>query len=381
VSEFSRRHHTIPKFLLRWFALDSASDNARVWCLDKTTGRHFSSSVRKLTVIGDFNRLQTVPNDIPADAAERDLARIESECKPALAKAIDRVDLASEDLALIVLFSTFQERRTPRSRQWRTELMEHGQRIAKEMELSTPEFRDYFRKELGQKFSEAEIGAMHDELLGQFREGHVVAQATPDQEVLSMFMATPEIAIELASRLSLGILHATEGEFVLADHPVCIYDPQAPADRGAGWISSPSSQVTFPISRTTCLLFRPGRPRSAHFDVGHDVVADINLHSYANAEWAIYGSGQRWLQDTRTLARRQKSKVSMYEPKKPRLIIYQGIEGEDVPLAVEVFEPKEKVVRGFRPKERPIHPPVPKQPMSERLMKEWSRLVLDDAEN
>lgn len=258
--------------------------------------------------------------------------------------------------------------------------MEHAQRIAKEMELSTPEFRDYFRKELGQKFSEAEIEAMHDELLGQFREGHVVAQATPDQEVLSMFMATPEIAIELASRLSLGILHATEGEFVLADHPVCIYDPLAPADRGAGWISSPSSQVTFPISRTTCLLFRPGRPRFAHFDVGHDVVADINLHSYANAEWAIYGSGQRWLQDTRTLARRQKSKVSMYEPKKPRLIIYQGIEGENVPLAVEVFEPKEKVVRGFRPKERPIHPPVPKQPMSERLMKEWSRLVLDDAE-
>ena len=39
MSEFSGRHHTIPKFLLRWFTLDSASDSARVWCLDKTTGR------------------------------------------------------------------------------------------------------------------------------------------------------------------------------------------------------------------------------------------------------------------------------------------------------------------------------------------------------
>jgi len=380
VSEISRRHHTIPKFLLRWFALDAASDSAQIWCLDKTSGRHFTSSVRNLTVIGDFNRLQTVPDDVPADAAERDLARIEGECKPALAKAIDRADLTSEDLALIVLFSTFQERRTPRSRQWRTELMEHALRIAKEVEVSTPEFVDFFKKELGQKYSEAEVEAMHDELVEQFREGKVVAQATPDQEVLSMFMATPEIAMELASRLSLGVLHATGGEFVLADHPVCIYDPLAPADRGAGWISSLSSQVTFPISRTTCLLFRPGRPRFAHFDVGHEVVANINLHSYANAEWAIYGSSQRWLQDTRTAARRQKSAVSKYEPKKPRLVVYQGNEGEDLPHAVEVFEPKEKVVRGFRPKGRPIRTPDPPQPMSERLMKEWSRLVPDDSQ-
>jgi len=323
-----------------------------------------------------FNRLENPPPGMPEDAAERALASIEGQCQPSLAKAINRAKLDETDLAQIVMFSVFQQRRTPRSRQWHTELMEHAERSVAELEFSTPDFIEHLKNERG--IGDEDASALRDELIEDLKEGRLGPQATSDEEVLGVFRAT-EIVGEIAPRTKLTILHAVGGEFVLADHPVCMFDPFVPADRGVGWIS-PTSEVIFPISRTTCLLLRRGRPGFTHADANDAVISDINLRSYAGAEWSIYGSAQRWVQETRTAARRQRSKVFLYAPHKPRLVFFSANEGDTKPHSVEVYEPNEKVVRGFRPKERAINPPVPRKPMTERLMKEWSHLVPDDVE-
>lgn len=375
MAKFSKRHHTISKFLLKWFSLEPATDNPLIWRLDKATGSQVKNSVDNETVIGHFNRLESAPPGIPEDAAEQALAAVEGQRQPSLAKAINRAQLDETDLAQILMFSVFQQRRTPRSRQWNTELMEHAERTAAEFDFSTPGFIEHLKKE--RRISDEDASKLRDELLAHLREGRLGPQATSDEEVLSMFRATGQIVAEIVSRTRLTILHAVGGEFVLADHPVCMFDPMVPIDRGVGWIS-PTSEVTFPISRATCLLLRRGSPGFTHVDAEADIIADINLRSYAGAEWSIYGSAQRWLQETRTAARRQRSKVLLYAPHKPRLIFFSANAGDVKPHSVEVYQPEETVVRGFRPKVRPIHPPVPKQSMTESLMKEWSHLIPDD---
>lgn len=376
-----KRHHFIPKFLLRCFSDDLAAKNPVLWRLDKKTGRPSKSTVNNEAVIGHYNRLKSVPNLAP-DAAERDLAMIEGVCKPSLDKAIQRQVLDLDDLHLIAMFSVLQHRRTPRERQWSVELMEHMQRVATEVHISSGTYiREFLESENdGAEVTDDDVDVMRNELLESLREGRIVVQATSDHEVLSTFVAATDVAKEIAQKTSLVCLHGVRAEFVLSDHPVCIYDPLAPADRGVGWMSSPASQVTFPVSRDTCLFFRPGRMGFAHVDVDRVAVADINLRSYAAAEWSIYGSGQRWVQDTRAGARRNPGKVAQYGPRRPHFILYEQEEGAPEPSLVEVYEPRERVVRGFRPPDRVTRPAV-KQPMTPRLRREWSHLRPDGNES
>jgi hypothetical protein len=373
----AKRHHYIPQFLLRNFSADQTAKNPRIFRLDKATGRISESTVGNEAVIGQFNRLEGVS---AVANVEQDLAYIEGTCKPALEKAIGRADLTYEDGELIALFSVLQERRTPRSRQTTAELMEHTYRVGAELEVATGSgVRDFLKAELDREPTEDEVNAKRRELVTDLREGRIVVQATADHEVLSMFVATAEVAHDVMANTHLNCLHAMGAEFVLADHPVCRFDPTVPNDRGVGWLSSIATEVTFPISRDTCLMFQPGRAGYRHADATKDMVMDINLRSYAVAEWSVYGSGQRWLQDVRTTARRQRSKVARYESHKQHVFFFESKEGESQPHGVQVIEPKDKIVRGFRPKDRPVRRPPQTEPISDRLLREWSHLVPDDS--
>ncbi len=375
-----KRHHFVPKLLLRRFSDDPTAKNPMLWRLDKMTGRPSKCAVNNEAVIGHFNRLENVPSLDP-DAVERDLAMIEGVCKPSLDKAIERQALDVDDFHLITMFSVLQHHRTPRWRQWNVELLEHMERLVTELNISTgAHIREFLEtKRGGGEVTDEAVNEMRAELLQSIRKGRLIVKATSDHEVLGMFVAATDVAKEIAVKMSFACLHSATAEFILSDHPVCIYDRLAPVDRGAGWLSSPASEVAFPISRDTCLFFRPGPPGFMHVNVPGAVVTDINLRSYAAAEWSIYGSAQRWVQETRTAARRDRAKVAQYVPRKPHFIVYEQEEGEAEPSSVEVYEPRERTVRGFRPTDR-VTRPIGKRPMTARLRREWSRLRPDDAQ-
>ncbi len=373
----AKRHHVIPQFILKNFSPSPATKNPAIWRLDKANGRISPSSVANEAVIGHFNRLEEL--DEGASGVEEDLARIEGECKPAIQKVLGGADLTIQDAELIAVFTVLQERRTPRARQSTTELMEHGYRVIAEVAASNdPGLRDLAKARLGRDPSEEEIAAERRQILDDLRSGRLVVQTTGDHEVLSTFLAADDLTRSVVAGTRLACLRAVGAEFVLADHPVCMFDPTVPSNRGVGWLSSPLTEVTFPISRDVCLMFRPGPPGYAHLEADKDTVLDINLRSYASAEWSVYGSGQRWLQDVRYAARRNRAKVLKYEPHKRHFIFFESRQGEAKPYGVQIVEPKEKVVRGFRPKDRPVRRPPQTQPVSEQLLREWSRLLPDD---
>ena len=364
----SKRHHFIPQFILRNFSVHSAAKNPTVWRLDKVSGRIHENGINNEAVIGHFNRLEA--GDAPN--VEKDFAAIESVCKPAFDKVIAREGLTETDAELISLFSVLQERRTPRARQQTTELMEHGMRVIAELEAAKGTgVRDMVQSQLGREPTDDEVKAAQDELVADLSAGRVVLQASPDHEILSPFVAADNIAKEVMSKMRLTCLHAVGAEFVLSDHPVCMVDPIVPRDRGIGWMSTPYTQVTFPISRSVCLIFRPGPPGFAHVDAKADLVSDINMRSYAFAQGSIYGSSQRWVQDCRTAAKRNRSKVLKYEPHKRHLIFFESLDGAE-PHGVQIAEPTEKTERAFRRQDRPVRRPPRTEPITKRQLREWS---------
>jgi len=124
-------------------------------------------------------------------------------------------------------------------------------------------------------------------------------------------------------------------------------DPTVPDHIGVGWMSSPQTEVTLPIARSVCLVFQPGAPGYRHADATSAQVRDINIRSYAQAEWAIWGSAPRWIQETRATAKRARTKVAAYAPKKMHLVLFERMEGAPAPHNVIVHEPIEKTIRGF----------------------------------
>lgn len=197
--------------------------------------------------------------------------------------------------------------------------------------------------------TEEQVEAYRKELLDDLMDERLKVRAGADHEVLAPCAAyTSEVAWELSQHLMVTIWHAPTGaEIILGDHPVAIVDPSIPWDRGVGWISSPQARVTFPISRTVCLEFRPGEPGFAHGDAAPDKVRDVNLRSYSHAEWAIWGSAVRWVQETRAAAKSDRQRTASYAPRKGHLFFLERMEGAPTPHALTVHQPREKTVRGF----------------------------------
>ena len=59
-----------------------------------------------------------------------------------------------------------------------------------------------------------------------------------------------DLPARLCADMTWNIIRAAgREEFIISDHPVHIYDPEAYPDRNGGWFSSPQVQVTFPVDR------------------------------------------------------------------------------------------------------------------------------------
>jgi len=80
---------------------------------------------------------------------------------------------------------------------------------------------------------------------------------------------------------------------------------------------------------------------------GWRYVADLNLRSYASAEWAYFGSTQSVVQDVRAFARRSRHMVDRYLPRKPHMFLFERMEGAPAPHALRTFTPAGRPVRGF----------------------------------
>ena len=344
-----RRHHYISRFLMRGFSQAPSARNSPIWRLDKKTGRPSKTSVDNDAVVRDFYRLDDT-STFEANDIEKVLSTIEGIAAGHLARLVAGESLNEVSRFEVASFLVLQHKRTPRGRQWFVEMYEHMQKQIMDVNVNrfdTDEEIRAFLKSEGSDASASAVAAFRKHI-DDWRAGRLELRATSDHEVMGMFMASNEVALAIASQTTWTLLKAqAPDEFVLSDHPVCIWDPTALPGHGVGWLSSPATEVTIPLGRDLCLMVTPGRPIQLERGADPRVVADLNLRSYATAEWAYFGATQGVVQGVRALTRRHKAMVHQYEPRKPNLFILEHAADSELMKVLETYRPEGKPVRGF----------------------------------
>lgn len=340
-------HHYIPRFLLARFSPNPKAENPPLVKLDvaNSRGKCSHTSVRNEGAVSHYNRLDEVES-LPPDIVEQTLlGRIDSEAAPVVAKLVGGRQLDPAARFAMAVFVHIQDRRTPRARHWMTYMLEQHKRLESINRLNDPAVIEELHASGGEASIE-ETRQKAQDLAHQIWNREVELKATHDHAVAGMFTAVEDVAPMIAGQMTWHVLHAPPGaEFVICDHPIAKYDPGTPPGLGIGWRSSPNVEVTMPVDATAALLLTPGPPRLRHHDVETQDVDDVNLRTYAAAEWSIYGRTQQVVQGVRVLAKKRPRLVRRYAVRPPMTHLVEQTEGSDVLTPVESHVPTGTVRR------------------------------------
>lgn len=341
----AKLHHFVPRFLLARFSSRPDTDNPPLAKLDvhDQPGRCSRTSVRNEAAVTHYNRLGDI-DSVPSGLAEDTLSRIDSEATPVLARLVDghKLDPAARFAMAVFLF--LQDRRTPRGRHWMTFALEQHKRLESINRLNDPAVANELHASGERSLKEARQGAR--DLARQIWDREVELKATHDHAVAGMFAGVEDVPLIIAGQMTWHVLHAPgDTEFVICDHPIAKHDPGTPRALGVGWGSSPKVEVTMPLDATAALLLTPGPPELRHRDVHASDVDDVNLRTYASAEWAIYGRTQQAVQSVRGLAKKRPALVRGYAVRPPMIHLAEQQDGTDFLAPVEVHVPTGTVRR------------------------------------
>ncbi len=320
------------------------------------------------TVIRHYNRLEHTPT-VSADdaaklaamgapitwdrtAAEQLLAWIESLTAPSVAKLVIGQRLTRDERMLFAMFLWLQNRRTPLGREWTKFLMNETGHL---MALKTVGNRDLIQRhfeEIGEPKTAEEVDEWCRKTVKELEDGTLLVESTHDHEVLGTFLSADTGAEHVAMETSwIGLQAPKDSSFILSDHPLAFFDPNAASNEPVTWLSSQTVEATLPLDPSFCLLVTPGPTAYRTIRVDHAVVKEINLRTYAWAHWHIYGATVAAVQQTRANAKRHKAKVASFEPRPPGLIVSERIDGHPRPFKVTVHRPP---ARGSRSRRREI---------------------------
>jgi Protein of unknown function (DUF4238) len=337
-----KRHHYVPRFLLRRFAEDSDAKSPTVWWLNKKTGRNERRSVGNEAVIGRYYQLSEGV-ELPREVPEKMLSDVEGVAAAAMRSLEEHpLVLEFEERLALALFIVLQRKRTPNGRRYFKFVDEFIGRLATEVNLHNAESWAEAMQAIG-KFESPEK-AEHERLetLRAFREGRVTVETTADGEIKGMFLAAVNVALVLAGDDFSWYTLRAEGSrrFVLGDDPVAFFDPSQPEKPGGLGFGTPRVETTLPLSPATCLLLRKEvRGRMGELGVGDASVRHINLRSYAHAEQCIWGSRQLDVTTVRKDAKSDGELVHAVRRRDPVLWLGRGVEGESNVLEFEGHAP------------------------------------------
>jgi hypothetical protein len=326
-----KRHHYVPRFLLRRFAEDPGAKRPTVWWLNKKTGANERRSVENEAVIGryyQFSESVEVPREVP----EKMLSDVEGVAAAAVRSLEEHPStLDFEERLALALFIVLQRKRTPNGRRYFKFVDEFIGRLATEVNLHNAESWAAAMQAIGEFESSEQAEQERLETLRAFREGRVTVQTTADGEITGMFLQAVEVALVLTGEDFSWYLLRPEGSrrFILGDDPVAFFDPSQPEKPGGLGFGTPGVDTTLPLSPTTCLLLRKEqRGRTREVLVDDAVVRHINLRSYAHAEQCIWGSRQLDVTTVRRDAKSDRELLHAVRRRGPVMWLGREVDGE-----------------------------------------------------
>ncbi len=286
-------HHYVPQMNLGRFSGEPDRDNPTLWTLEFGSGRIRRSSVHSEAAVTNYNRLDDSKGDREPELAEQAFSEIESLARPVLDKVSAVQPLTPGERIALATFLQLQYQRTPRMRENMCFVTAQAAQLWAQMKLSDREHVRDFLEGAGQSVTDEDVDAWRTKLRDMIESGELAPSLGWNAEVLGQFAMAEDLPARLCAEMTWNVIRtAGDDEFIISDHPVHIYDPEAYPDRNGGWFSSPQVQVTFPVDRKTCLLLHPGPDRWYEIEADSASVRDLNLKSYASTEWRCYGSAR-----------------------------------------------------------------------------------------
>lgn len=288
----AKRHHYVPRFLLRRFAEDPGAKHPSIWWLSKETGANRRNTLENEAVIGQFYRL-SAQVALPPGLPEKTLADIEAGAVEAMrALEIQPASLTTSQRQALVLHLVLQRKRTPAARRQFRFMDELTLKLQTEIDLHNPESWAAALQAAGDFESPEQAEAARLAALQQFQEGEISVESSADREITGIFLGVQQtVEAILNSTVSWYLLRSRSGRhFVLGDDPVALFDPtQIDGEGGLGFLY-PTVETTLPLSPTACLLMQnDGGRRVQEIDADDYLVRHINLRSYAHADQSIWG--------------------------------------------------------------------------------------------
>lgn len=327
-----RRHHYLPKFVLRRFAARDGARAGLVWRAD-LSGEQIRQVAPKYEAAR--NHYYALPPELglPAGYAEDVLMRVESAAATAILKFEKRGGLDMDDRTWLALFIALQHKRTPRGRQELRFIDEFMARQQAEITLSDTETIRQALASDGMGHSDEDVAAWQEARLAELESGELVIESTPEREVALMFVQLESIVPRLVEDFDWRFLRipATIPAVVLPDVGMTIYDP-APKipEGGTGFASSPTAETVILLDPHLALMLRPGVGFGDVRDATSEQVEHLNRRAIASSDRCIYGSSRDAVVAALELAAAEPDRIAALRPRPPTIWIAE-MTGEPTP--------------------------------------------------
>jgi hypothetical protein len=321
--------HIVPRFHLGRFAVPQGR-NGFVSVIDKG-GRTESVHVADVCTATDFYVIEDAAGN--EDAVLEDmLQKVESYSARRIEQLVVREgEKPSErDRLTLSLYLVLTNMRTPRMRdhlRWLTNSATLAQfRSTLDADVPWQRMREFVFPEM----TDEEAEGFRRSTLSEIDSGNLEVEFPERYYVINTMRYVVEQAF-LAAQLSWTVMRApNDSEFVIGDHAVSMYDPSLTGSRGNGLVSSPLAETVLPLDRSVAVRLTFGDDEWSDEVVGAELVAEINLRTYAWADREIYGSSQARVVAVREHARRYPQLAVKFKPRQGGLIIeneYSTVEG------------------------------------------------------
>lgn len=223
-----RRHHYVPRFLMKNFATERKTGHFQIWTFDKETERSFKTAVENVAVESDFNSLERNGVRVSLEAG---MGMIESAAAAPIVETLERGSLAALTPAqrqALDLFCALQFVRGTATRARLSDLISTvTRRVATLAQAQGVERAD------------------HD--------------SPSDESKVVAFQLISEQLQELARQFSskdLLLFEAVEGaEFILGDNPIAMQNERDFGPYGNIGLAVPGIEIYLPISARYSLGF------------------------------------------------------------------------------------------------------------------------------
>ncbi|MEV8017762.1 DUF4238 domain-containing protein [Streptomyces sp. NPDC086554] len=276
-SQLKRRHHTVPRLLLRRFA-----DGEQLIRVPLNGGERRPVGIGDVTVHRDFYSTRDASGQLD-DTVEDLLSKLEGKAAWVLHKVIDGTwPLPIEERAVLAEWIAAQHARIPAARKAHNEIADHINKVLIAVG-GKPEIRRRLDESSTGPVSNEKVEALWRELTDF--DGYYAEKSVNDH-ILSMAQSM-KTAYEVFMARAWGLIQFEHRPLLIPDHPVTLVRGEdVPSFLGVG--VGNAAAVLIPIDRRTVIMMAPPGPDDFFVRPHTKLAKELNQRFAYNARRELY---------------------------------------------------------------------------------------------